>query len=144
MATKKITLNELRTLVKQIIRKEKKNKILKESKIPVDIDVLIDIAKTMARMTRDPKWDDYYKSFVKVFGNMDLNDEQGERIFDWFTENFPSAPNDRLSQYIPALTHRASEWYGEGGFQNSKNWDDSPEDDMPDYDMGEDEDDDND
>jgi hypothetical protein len=124
----RLTESELKKIVRKVINEEKKKKIIKESKVQVDISELIGIAEMAASMRPNAKWNDYFSSFVKIFRNMDLTEEQGELIFDWFTENFPSAPNDRLSDYIPSLAGRSSEWYAEGGFQHSKNWDDSPED----------------
>lgn len=95
--------------------------------VMVDINKLINIAQKMAESKMgEAKWDDYVKSFVDVFEFIDLNEEQSSLVFNWFRENFPSAPNHRLSKYLPSLNYDATEYEAEGGFANDAGWDDDP------------------
>jgi hypothetical protein len=123
MKTQKIKLTELRQLVKKIIKEEKTRSLIKESNVNVDIDTLISIAEKMGESKPNPKWNDYVNAFVDVFEFIELTDEQAEKVFNWFMENFPKAPNQRIAKLLPSLTYFATQYDAEGGWSNEKGWD---------------------
>jgi hypothetical protein len=131
----RLTETKLKTIIAGIIKEQsskntsfgRKKKMINEEEITIDIEKLISIAERMGEMygknLSGDKWENYVKSFVDVFDNMELNDGQANTVFAWFQRNFPDAPNHRLSKYLPSLTYQASEYEAEGGFANERGWD---------------------